>query len=342
MMLNTNIKKLAKIQFIKRVYTKTQVRYDKSMRLIAGFFIGLFFLFSFRVYAADRIISPVPDDPVIPMFSYVETAPSMAFGDILSSRLRVLGATTEILPVITEATPVASLVTPTPTITTRKSKKPSMTITVIGDSMVDTLGPEVGGLASKLRTTYPATNFTIINHGVGAENIDSGLVRLTNGYTYLGAARPSVISQKPDVIIIESFGYNPYPFDEGALTKHWLQLSYMVDTVKQQLPETKIMIAATIAPNWNVFGDGAPFINFSAEGKKQKVDTIKSYIDNAVKFAKGQKLPLADAFHTTMDSTGNGKLGYINGGDHIHYSDSGRSYMASILSAALVSNKLLE
>ena len=217
-----------------------------------------------------------------------------------------------------------------------------MTITIVGDSMVDTLGPEVGGLGNKLRVTYPATTFTIINHGVGAENIDSGLTRLTNGYTYLGTPRPSVISQKPDVIIIESFGYNPYSFDEGALTKHWLQLAAMVDVIIQQLPETKIMIAATIAPNWNVFGDGAPFLSFSPEGKKQKVETIKLYIDNAVKFAKSQKLPLADAFHPTLDSTGNGKLGYINGGDHIHYSDSGRSYMASILSSALVANKLLE
>ena len=217
-----------------------------------------------------------------------------------------------------------------------------MTISIVGDSMIDTLGPDAAGLANKLRATYPSTIFTIINHGVGAENIDSGLSRLTNSYTYLGASRPSVISQKPDVIIIESFGYNPYSYDEGALTKHWLQMAAMIDVIKQQLPETKIMIAATIAPNWNVFGDGAPFVNLSAESKKKKVDTIKSYIDNAVKFAQSQKLPLADAFHSTMDSSGNGKLGYINGGDHIHYSDFGRSYMASILTNALVSNKLLE
>lgn len=309
------------------------------------FCLGIFLSLSFRVYAESGFLSPVPDDPiVIPTFTYVETAPAMAFGDLLSTRLNVLGVTDDMTPIVTEASPVAQLTTPTPTasVALRKSKKSAMTISIVGDSMVDTLGPEVGGLGNKLLVTYPKTTFTILNHGVGAENIDSGLTRLTNGYTYLGIPRPSVIAQKPDVIIIESFGYNPYSFDEGALTKHWLQLAAMVDVITQQLPETKIMIAATIAPNWNVFGDGAPFVNLSAESKKKKVDTIKSYIDNAVKFAKSQKLPLADAFHPTMDSSGNGKLGYINGGDHIHYSDSGRSYMASIMANAIVANKLLE
>lgn len=320
------------------------------MRWIAGFFIVLFFTLSIRVYAESGFLSPVPDDPIMQPMTYVEIAPTATFGDILSMRLNVLGATDVQSPAL-EATPSPTpqpkadqplAGTPTPTIAPRKTKKSAMTISLIGDSMIDTLGPEAGGLANKLHATYPSTTFTIINHGVGAENIDSGLKRLTNGYTYLGNSRPSVVSQKPDVIIIESFGYNPYSYDEGALTKHWLQLSAIVDVIKQQLPETKIMIAATIAPNWNVFGDGAPFVNFNAESKKKKVETIKSYIDNAVKFAKSQHLPLADAFHPTMDSSGNGKLGYINGGDHIHYSDSGRSYMASILTNAIVANKLLE
>ncbi len=326
------------------------------MRWFVLFCIGIFLSLSFRVYAESGFLSPVPDDPiVISTFTYVETPPAMTFGDLLSTRLNILGAMTMIEPPIVEPAPSIQVVTtpqpktdqplsPTPTITpaTHKTKKSAMTISLVGDSMIDTLGPEASGLANKLRATYPTTTFTIINHGVGAENIDSGLHRLTNGYTYLGVPRPSVISQKPDVIIVESFGYNPYSYDEGALTKHWLQLAAMVDTIKQQLPETKIMVAATIAPNWNVFGDGAPFINFSAEEKKRKVEIIKSYVDNAVKFAKSQKLPLSDAFHPTLDSSGNGKLGYINGGDHIHYSDSGRLYMASIMASALVSNKLLE
>lgn len=280
-------------------------------------------LFATVVFAAESIISPIPD-PEPPMVLSLETSkPDVSFDELL----------------IASPTP-----SPIPTAAIRSTQKRSYTITLLGDSMVDTLGPVGGGLGEKLNRTYPNATFTIINHGVGAENIDSGLRRLTNGYSYLGLGRNSVVSEKPDVIVIESFGYNPYPLPDinDALTKHWLKLAEIVDTIRRELPGTKIVIAATIAPNWDVFGDGAPFISMSPEGKRTKVEEIKKYIESAVGFAKSQGLPLADAYHPTLDANGNGKLPYINPGDHIHYSDSGRSLMAGKITDAIVSNRLLE
>lgn len=208
--------------------------------------------------------------------------------------------------------------------------------------MIDTLGPDGGSLAGRLNKIYPNTTFTIYNHGVGGQNIDTGLLHLTSGYSYLGAIRPSVLSQSPDIIVVESYGYNPYPYDTGALVTHWLRMASIMDTIKQTLPNTKIVIAATIAPNWNVFGDGAPFINMSPEGKKQKVATIDSYIESTISFAQGEHYPLADAYHPSRGSDGNGMIQYINGGDHIHYSDAGRALMAGAIANVVVSNRLLE
>jgi hypothetical protein len=102
------------------------------------------------------------------------------------------------------------------------------------------------------------------------------------------------------------------------------------------------VIAATIAPNWDVFGDGAPFISFSPEGKKQKVQHIDSYIESTIAFARGEHLPLADAYHPSRGADGNGKKSYINGGDHIHYSDAGRAFFASILADTIVASRVLE
>ena len=116
----------------------------------------------------------------------------------------------------------------------------------------------------------------------------------------------------------------------------------MVDTVHQQLPEAKIVIAATIAPNWDVFGDGAPGISFPAEEKRARVETIKKYIENTIAFAKSQGLPLADAYHGSMDANGNGLTKYINSGDHIHYSDSGRAFFSQIVANSIINNRLLE
>ena len=69
---------------------------------------------------------------------------------------------------------------------------------------------------------------------------------------------------------------------------------------------------------------------------------IKKYIESTIAFAKSQNIPLADAYHPSLDNTGNGKLTYINGGDHIHYSDAGRSLFSRIIADTILSNKLLE
>lgn len=323
------------------------------MRWFAILVIAGSLLFTATVYAADKIISPLPDDMDFPRL-IADYQPRISFGDLLSAipdSGLVLGATASAAPV---ATPTPTLrilstviptATPTPRITeVRTAKKRAITVSLVGDSMIDTLDPIGGGLASRLNAVYPNATFTVISHGVGAENIDSGLRRLTNDYSYLGLRRNSVISEKPDIIVIESFGYNPYPLPDlnDALTAHWLRMAAIVDTIHRELPETKVIIAATIAPNWDVFGDGAAGISFSPEAKRTKVEEIKKYIESAIAFANSQGLPLADAYHPTLDASGNGKLPYINGVDHIHYSDSGRAFFSQTVANTIISKRLLE
>ncbi len=323
------------------------------MRWFAIFVVACSLFLTATVYAADKIISPLPDELDLPRL-VADYHPVVTFGDLLHAIPDTEGAITAtpaatIIEVATPSPTLAPTLSPSPTPTPeetviRATKKRSYTISLVGDSMIDTLGPVGGGLAARLNAIYPNTTFTVINHGVGAENIDSGLRRLTNGYSYLGIGRNSVVSEKPDIVVIESFGYNPYPLPDinDALTTHWLRLAGMVDTVKRELPEAKIVLAATIAPNRDVFGDGAPGLSFSPEGKRTKTEEIKRYIENLIAFAKSQNLPLADAYHPSMDATENGKVGYINAGDHIHYSDSGRSLFAQVLANTIIAKRLLE
>lgn len=296
--------------------------------------MNLLSLFAFAIYAAETIISPLPDDGIV--FPTPIPTPAVTFGQLAIVIPQVLGAEAEATP---SPTPLAKRDLAPPE-TPRPTRKNAFTIAVLGDSMVDTLGPGVPNLKSRLASLYPGVSFTIFNYGVGGTNIDYGLERLTHDYQYLGRSVPSLVSQHPDIVVVESFGYNPYSFVEGALTTHWLRLASVVDTIKEKLPDTKIVIAATIAPNEHVFGDGS--LNWDEVGKAQKVRTIKNYLDNAVGFAKGEHLPLADAYHPSLDSTDNGKLAYINPGDHIHYSDAGRALFAQKVTEAIVANRLLE
>jgi len=288
-------------------------------------------LFSFAIFAAESIISPLTPDYLPPVAE--PSKPAISFAELAIPE--VLGEET-----VLEETPAPS---PTPTpLPIRHTRKNTVTIALLGDSMMDTLGPDAPHLKSVLKKTYPNTTFVIKNVGVGGKPIDDGIERIANGYSYLGSSYPSLASQNPDVVVLESFGYNPTGTDQGAIDHHWLELARAVDVIKSNLPQTPIVIAATIAPNASRFGDGAPGIAFSPEDKEMRTTTIKKYIETTIKFARSEHIPLADAYTASIDSTGNGKLIYINGGDHIHYSDAGRALMGSKIAGVIVGNKLLE
>lgn len=292
-------------------------------------------LFSVVVLASEGVLSPLADNqnPVVPLPTpVVVSKPSVSFAQLIIAPA-VLGAQTERVP---HPSPAEALAQAGPTSTPKPVISKRLTIAVLGDSMVDTLGPGVPALASRLKNLFPTTAFTILNYGVGATNIEYGIQRLTNDYDYLGNHIASLVSQKPDIVVVESFGYNPFSEDEGALDHHWLSMAKVVDTLKAQLSGVKIIFAATIAPNANVFGDGAPGLSFSAEDKQKRVTNIKRYIENTINFAHSQHYPLADAYHASLGKDGNGALSYINPGDHIHYSDAGRSLMGQKMADAIL------
>lgn len=288
-------------------------------------------LIALTVYAAETMLSPVADEV---LNAHTVTKPDVSFSQLQSPSQSTLN---DILGLA-----IAPSTIPPPAQIPRTTRQKKITVAALGDSMIDTLGPDLPHLKKILGASYPKTEFRMLNYGVGGTNIEYGIQRLTSDYTYLDRTVPSLVSQFPDVVIVESFAYNPFSFDEGALDKHWLALATILDTVKHYLPKAKIVIAATIAPDENRFGDGAPNIAEGPEGKRNKVHTIIQYLDSTVKFARSQNMPLADAFHPSLDENGNGKEEYINPGDHIHYSDAGREFFSKTLADTIIDNRLLE
>lgn len=286
-------------------------------------------LFTFAVFAAETVLSPIPDNT--PVVVPLPPKPDVSFGQIVSEPV----PTPEVLAATTGApTPTPQ---PSPTATAGTVKKKSYTIAFLGDSMIDTMGPGLPAVNNKLSATYPTTDFTLLNYGASGTNIDYGIERITNGYTYLGNQIPSLASTHPDIVVLESFAYNPFPDADGGINRHWLAMAKAVDTIRENLPNAKIIIAATIAPNSTVFGDGALGLAFGPQDKIERTTIIKQYLDSTVKFAASQHLPLADAYHASLTATGDGNLTYINAGDHIHYSDAGRALFAQKIVSAIQS-----
>lgn len=216
----------------------------------------------------------------------------------------------------------------------------SYTIALLGDSMIDVMQPELPQLKSALQALYPQTEFKLINYGVGASDIESGLKRLTSGYNYLGKSFSSLLSQNPDIIVVESFAYNHWDNDQGNLDRQWLTIAKIIDTIKNQ-SQAKIVLAATIGPDQTTLCDGIEGISLTPEQKWEKAQTIRAYLQNLVNFATSQGYPLADAYHASLDKQGNGKAIYVNSQDHLHPSGPGGELLAKKIAEAIFKNNLL-
>jgi hypothetical protein len=209
--------------------------------------------------------------------------------------------------------------------------KLNYTVVLLGDSMFDTMG-NFSYLAADLKSRNPASSFKLLNYGVGASNMDYAMVRLTNSYNYLGKDFPSVISQNPDILVLESFAYNHWDNTQSDLDRQWLTIARIIETTKRLSPNTRIVLTAAIAPYCPTYTDGSA--NLPPERKYPECATVKAYLQNMVNFAISQKYPLADAYHASLSGS-DGRPQYINSGDHIHTSDEGRKLMSAKIADAI-------
>ncbi|RJR15315.1 SGNH/GDSL hydrolase family protein [Candidatus Microgenomates bacterium] len=213
--------------------------------------------------------------------------------------------------------------------------KKAYTIGFLGDSMIDTLGPDMPEVKTALRRNFPGVTFTLINHGVGGANLEQVAAHLTNNYSYLNESRTAALDQNPDIIVIESAAYNHWDNTKSDLDRQWLTLAKMVDTIKARNPAIKIVIAATISPYCPTYTDGSA--DLPVERKFVECEAVKAYLQNAIHFANSQNLPLVDAYHASLlgDGQENGNPKYINEGDHIHPSEAGKRLFGEKLAAIL-------
>lgn len=218
-------------------------------------------------------------------------------------------------------------------------RKSFYTIALLGDSMTDTLGHDLPHLKNLLQNEYPQVNFALLNYGFGATDMLSGLSRLTSSTTYLGVYYPPLLSYQPDVIVVESFAYNHWGGEKSDLDHQWITIAKIIDTIKEKSPDSKIILASSIAPDYKTFGDGA--LNWPENLKWDAALITKAYLQNMVNFGTSEKYPLADAYHPSLNSEGNGQELYINQGDHLHPSDEGKILYSQKIVEAIKNNNLL-
>lgn len=288
--------------------------------------------------------SPVSgaENQTIPLFyqliSAYKSSPSVSSTSITPSS-SVLGVQSSPLP--SPVTPAKTSPSPTPKPLNIGGDGQIITIAVLGDSMVDSLGAGIPDLEKSLAQYFPQKKFNIINYGVGASDLEYALYRLKNNYRYLDTVHPSLLSLKPDIIVIESFAYNNFGNTQNGFDRQWLALGAITTEIKNNLPLTKIILAATIAPQSSSFAVGSG-TTYTAMEKIEKIKTIKLYQKNLINFATSQKFPLADAYTPSLNSKNEGLSQLINDKDHIHPSALGSQFFCDTLAKTIFDQGLLD
>lgn len=211
---------------------------------------------------------------------------------------------------------------------------------LVGDSIVNALGVNDNGLRIDLIKLYPGHEFVNYNYGFSSTNIESLPDRLNSTTTFEGRTYQSVLSQGFDLIIIESFAYNPlsqYPLNEG-LKKQTEILDQSFKAIILKNPKAVIAVMTPIAPNKEMFARGVVDLSQS-----QRIDWVNeriAYIKNAIDYAKSRNIPLIDVYSKTLTANGDGNLKYIDPHDYVHPSKAGVDLINQTIADFIFQNKI--
>ena len=223
--------------------------------------------------------------------------------------------------------------TPTsiPTRSILKLPKSSYTIALYGDSMIDTMGEKLEILQKELYRSYPKTTFKLYNYGIGAQNIEDGVLRFANSFSNKERIYPPISNIDPDIIILGTFAYNPFvPHD---LEKYKKELVDLIQKAKNV--SLRVYLLAEIAPQKTGFGQGEYGVNWPQDQAYQQAATIMDQIKEAIKVANREGTPVINAYQKSLLTDGFGNPVYVRNEDGIHASYEGHVLMAREIIAKL-------
>lgn len=225
-------------------------------------------------------------------------------------------------------------------------KKEVYTIFLVGDSMTEVLGPHGGKLNEIINTLYQSTpghqRIVIDNYAKGSTNLLGLADTLTQKITVGDRVLDPLLSRPYDILLIESFGYNPLSqlgIEEG-LKKQTGTLDQLMKLLTDSHPNSIIIFVATIAPNKANYAEQSSPGNTLAEREAQAIERME-YIKNHIAYAKTHNIPLINIYSKSLAPGDDGDLAYINPNDHIHPSFAGIDLISHEIANFIYENQIL-
>lgn len=258
------------------------------------------------------------------------TVVSILRSEIKSARAQVISA------VVTKIPTPMSTITPQPEgyIAPKIEKKREYSIVMVGDSMTYSLGPHGGPFYEKINALFRDSGHGIVidNYAGPSTNILSIDKAMNREVTFWDAKFEPLMSRQFDLILIESFAYNPLSqFGiEGGIKRQNQELDKLVKELNRTHPKAAIMFVSTIAPNRSKYsGDIDP--NTSTSQKVALADERIAYLKNHIEYAQAHNIPVVNIYEKSLTLLGDGNLDYINPDDYIHPSAVGVDFIGGLL-----------
>lgn len=228
--------------------------------------------------------------------------------------------------VIVPTTLPTSTLTPTftPTPTPFVLKKSSYSLAIFGDSMVDTMGEKLEYLLETLLKKYPKTKFDLYNYGIGGQNVEQGLARFERSFVNRERNFPPIPALSPDVLIIGSFAYNPFPTHDR--NKHYSLLRELIAKAKNT--SSNIYLLAEIAPLKTGFGKGKNGVNMPENVALEHAGHIIEQLDDVINLSKEVNVPIINVYYESRNEESYGNPYFVNIDDGIHPSVAGHYFTA--------------
>lgn len=221
----------------------------------------------------------------------------------------------------------------------RIEKARSYRTIIVGDSIVESLGANANLLREKLIEYYPDSEFVNYNYGYGSTNIESLPARLIEMTKKGTEEYPPILEQGFELIIIESFAYNPLShleLEEGLHIQNEM-LEKSVEMILREKPNSALAFMTPIAPSPGDFGKGV--VDLSPEQRSFWANERIKYIENHKKFADGKGIPVIDVYKASLMENGLVDNKFISN-DFIHPSSEGIALMSQEIADYIFENKI--
>lgn len=223
-------------------------------------------------------------------------------------------------------------------------KKNTYTIFMIGDSMTFALGPHGGTFYQFINDLYKKDNIGILidNYAKGSTNILSVNDELTKKTIYWDSTFEPLLSRDFDLILVESFGYNPLSTLglEAGIKRQNEALDDLMKTLITSHPKSAIVYVATIAPNKETYAKKV-LLNLTTEDRVKQSEERIAYIENHISYAKSHNIPLVNIYEKSLNAQRDGELKYINPDDYIHPSFEGVDFIGHEIANFIYAEQIL-